>query len=98
MPTASSFLEALTVAAPYCIQIVLTGKGIQFADLPKNRKGPTAMLGGHPFDRLCHHHSIEHRWTQPNHSEQTATLRTCTAPSRMPPLRASHFFLWTAAI
>ena len=34
-------------AIPYKINVVLTDNGIQFADLPKNRKGPTAMLRGH---------------------------------------------------
>lgn len=41
--------------------------GIQFADLPKNRQGPTARFRSHPFDRLCHEHGIEHRLTKPNH-------------------------------
>ena len=41
--------------------------GIQFADLPKNRKGPTARFRGHPFDRICLLHSIDHRLTKPNH-------------------------------
>ncbi|MGO1305519.1 MAG: integrase core domain-containing protein, partial [Sphingomonas parapaucimobilis] len=41
--------------------------GIQFADLPKNRDGPTARLRGHPFDRACWRHEIEHRLTKPNH-------------------------------
>jgi hypothetical protein len=35
------------------IEIVLTDNGIQFADLPKNRSGPTAKLRGHPFERAC---------------------------------------------
>jgi hypothetical protein len=30
---------------------VLTDNGIQFADLSKNRDGPTARWRGHPFDR-----------------------------------------------
>ncbi len=34
------------------------------ADLPKNREGPTAMWRGHPFDRACHEHDIEHRLTK----------------------------------
>jgi transposase InsO family protein len=46
---------------------VLTDNGIQFADLPKNRQGPTARFRGHPFDRICHGHSIEHRLTKPTH-------------------------------
>lgn len=65
--TASAFLEALVQAVPYRIHTVLTDNGIQFADLPKNRKGPTAMLRGHPFDRTCLRHAIEHRLTKPNH-------------------------------
>ena len=46
---AAAFLEALIVAVPYRIHTVLTDNGIQFADLPKNRKGPTARFRGHPF-------------------------------------------------
>ena len=54
-------------AVPYDIRIVLTDNGIQFADLPKNRNGPTARFRGHPFDRACQRHDIEHRLTKPNH-------------------------------
>ena len=67
MASASSFLEALIKAVPYRIHIVLTDNGIQFADLPKNRTGPTARFRGHPFDRVCRSHGIEHRLTKPNH-------------------------------
>lgn len=65
--TASAFLDALVDAVPYTIHTVLTDNGIQFADLPKNRKGPTAMMRGHLFDRTCARHGIEHRLTKPNH-------------------------------
>src|SRR5689334_17637006 len=65
--TAKAFLAALVAAVPYKIEIVLTDNGIQFADLPKNRSGATAMWRGHPFDRACHQHGIEHRLTKPNH-------------------------------
>jgi transposase InsO family protein len=65
--TARAFLDALVAAVPYRIEIVLTDNGIQFADLPKNRSGPTAMWRGHPFDRACRQHGIEHRLTKPNH-------------------------------
>ncbi len=65
--TATAFLDARVDAAPHFIHTVLTDNGIQFADLPKNRKGPTAMLRGHPFDRSCQRHGIEHRLTKPNH-------------------------------
>ncbi len=67
MQAAAAFLEALVEAVPYRIHTVLTDNGIQFADLPKNRQGPTARFRGHPFDRLCHLHGIEHRLTKPNH-------------------------------
>jgi transposase InsO family protein len=65
--TASAFLDALVEAVPYKIQIVLTDNGIQFADMPKNRSGPTAQFRGHPFDRTCRRHDIEHRLTKPKH-------------------------------
>lgn len=64
---ASAFLDALVKAVPYAIHTVLTDNGIQFADLPKNRQGPTAMYRGHPFDRTCQRHGIDHRLTKPNH-------------------------------
>ena len=67
MQTARAFLETLVAAVPYRVEIVLTDNGIQFADLPKNRSGPTAKLRGHPFDRICREHGIEHRLTKPNH-------------------------------
>ena len=46
---------------------MLTDNGIQFADLPKNRGGLTARWRGHPFDRTCYRHGIDHRLTKPNH-------------------------------
>jgi transposase-like protein len=65
--TAVTFLDELIEAIPYKINVVLTDNGIQFADLPKNRSGPTATWRRHPFDRACHRHGIEHRLTKPNH-------------------------------
>lgn len=64
---ASAFLDGLVAVVPYEIHTVLTDNGIQFADLPKNRNGPTARFRGHPFDRTCWKHGIEHRLTKPNH-------------------------------
>ena len=52
---------------PYRIHTILTDNGIQFADLPKYRNGVTATFRGHPFDRVCKIHNIEHRLTKPNH-------------------------------
>lgn len=54
-------------AVPYVIHTVLTDNGIQFADLPRNLTGRTARWRGHPFDRVCWSHGIEHRLTKPNH-------------------------------
>ena len=65
--TARSFLEALIEAVTYRIHTILTDNGIQFADLPKNRKGPTARFRGHPFGNTCKAHEIDHRLTKPNH-------------------------------
>jgi len=65
--TATAFLDELIEAVPYTIHTVLTDNGIQFADLPKNRDGPTARWRGHPFDRACWRHEIEHRLTKPKH-------------------------------
>lgn len=65
--TAATFLENLVAAVPYEVHTVLTDNGIQFADLPRNRSGPTARFRGHPFDRACLRHGIDHRLTKPNH-------------------------------
>ena len=67
MEHAKEFLEQLIETVPYKINTILTDNGIQFADLPKNRQGPTATFRGHPFDRVCKRNGIEHRLTKPNH-------------------------------
>ena len=67
MMAAATFLQALVAAVPYHIHTVLTDNGIQFADLPNNRRGPTARLRAHPFDRICLGNGIDHRLTKPNH-------------------------------
>ena len=77
MQAACAFLEALVAAVPYKVEIVLTDNGIQFADLPKNRSGPTAKFRGHPFDRVCQEHGIEHRLTKPNHPWTTDVIDKC---------------------
>jgi transposase-like protein len=46
MRAAAAFLEALVAAVPYRIHTILTDNGIQFADLPRNRRGPTAHFRG----------------------------------------------------
>ena len=66
-PTAVAFLEALIAAVPYRLHTILTDNGIQFADLPRHRAGPTAQYRVHRFDQVCREHGIEHRLTKPNH-------------------------------
>ena len=64
----AAFLREVVEAFPYRIHTVLTDNGIAFADLPRNRNGPTRRyLGAHIFDRVCHEHGIEHRLTKPYH-------------------------------
>jgi hypothetical protein len=50
----ADFLREVVEAFPYAIHTVLTDNGMAFADLPKNRNGPTRRyLGAHIFDRVC---------------------------------------------
>lgn len=64
----ADFLRNVVAAFPYKIHKVLTDNGSAFADLPKNREGPTRrLLGPHVFDRVCQEHGIEHRLTKPYH-------------------------------
>src|SRR5208282_4976945 len=64
----SAFLKSVVEVFPYKIYIVLTDNGMAFADLPKNREGPSRrFLGPHIFDRVCMANAIEHRLTKPYH-------------------------------
>lgn len=51
----AAFLRAMIEVFPYQIHTVLTDNGMAFADLPKNRQGPSrCFLGPHIFDRVWH--------------------------------------------
>src|SRR5215210_4818247 len=64
----AAFLRAVIAVFPYAIPTVLTDNGMAFADLPKNRTGPSRRwLGPHIFDRVCREHGIKHRLTKPYH-------------------------------
>jgi hypothetical protein len=64
----SAFLKVVVEVFPYKIHTVLTENGMAFADLPKNREGPSRrFLGPHIFDRICMANGIEHRLTKPYH-------------------------------
>ncbi len=63
--TAWEFLGHLLEAVPYKIHTILTDKGIQFAEQPRNRDSVT--FGKMRFDLICETNGIEHRLTKPNH-------------------------------
>lgn len=64
----AAFLRNVVEVFPYQIHTVLTDNGMAFADLPKNRTGPSRrFLGPHIFDRVCIANGIEHRLTKPYH-------------------------------
>src|SRR5580704_12815374 len=51
---AQAFLSNAVEVFPYKIHTVLTDNGMAFADLPKNRDGPSRrFLEPHIFDRVC---------------------------------------------
>lgn len=86
-----AFLNDLVKAVPYKIHTVLTDNGIQFADLPKNRSGPTAMWRGHPFDRTCREHGIEHRLTKPNHPWTNGQVERMNRTLKEATVRRYHY-------
>lgn len=88
---ARAFLDELVEAVPYQIHTVLTDNGIQFADLPKNRTGPTAMWRGHPFDRACHELGIEHRLTKPNHPWTNGQVERMNRTLKEATVRRYHY-------
>ena len=65
MAAGATFLQGVIRAFPYAIHTVLTDNGTPFADQPRYRDGPTAVYGGHPFDRVCRAHGIRHKLTRP---------------------------------
>lgn len=89
--TAVAFLNDLAEAMPYAIHTVLTDNGIQFADLPKNREKPTARWRGHPFDRACAVHGIEHRLTKPNHPWTNGQVERMNRTLKEATIRRYHY-------
>lgn len=70
---------------------MLTDNGIQFVDLPKNRDGPTARWRGHPFDRTCWGHGIEHRLTKPNHPWTNGQVERMNRTLKEATIRRYHY-------
>ena len=66
----AAFLREVVAAFPCRLHTVLTGNGMAFADVPKNRgRHPEieAIFGGHTFDRVCAEHGITHKLTKRYH-------------------------------
>ena len=80
----ADFLRGVVEAFPHAIHIVLTGsreavprrevseagRGVAFADLPRNRAQepwPPVRDGGHVLDRVCKAHGIGHTLARPCH-------------------------------
>src|ERR687894_666467 len=102
----AAFLREVIAAVPYAIHTVLTDNGMAFADLPKNRNGPTRRWLGAPiFDRVCREHGIEHRLTKPYHpwtngqAERMNRAVKSLPPQRRgtPPSRCSTILTWKAS-
>jgi len=88
----SAFLKNVVAAFPYKIHKVLTDNGMAFADLPKNREGPTRrLLGPHIFDRVCLEHGIEHRLTKPYHPWTNGQAERMNRTVKEATLRAFHY-------
>src|SRR5271154_5660699 len=64
----ADFLRNVVEAFPHSINTVPTDNGMAFADLPKNRNGPSRRyLGPQIFDRVCAENRIAHKLTKPYH-------------------------------
>ena len=88
----ASFRRSVVEAFPYAIHTVLTHNGMAFADLPKNRAGPTRRyLGDHTFDCVCDEHGIEHKLTKPYHpwTNGQAERMNCTVKDAT--IKAFHY-------
>ncbi len=86
------FLRGVVEAFPYAIHTVLTDNGMAFADLPKNRNGPTRRyLGGHIFDRVCNENGIEHKLTKPYHPWTNGQAEPMNRTVKKATIKAFHY-------
>jgi len=88
----AEFLLGVVEAFPYAIHTVLTDNGMAFADLPKNRNGPTRRyLDAHIFDRVCAENGIEHKLTKPYHPWTNGQAECMNRTVKEATIKAFHY-------
>lgn len=88
----ADFLRGAVNAFPYAIHTVLTDNGMAFADLPKNRNGPTRRyLGPHIFDRVCNENGIKHKLTKPYHPWTNGQAERMNRTVKEATIKAFHY-------
>lgn len=88
----AEFLRGVIKAFPYKLHTVLTDNGMAFADLPKNRNGPTRRyLGAHIFDRVCTENGITHRLTKPYHPWTNGQAERMNRTVKDATIKAFHY-------
>ena len=102
----ADFLRGVVAAFPYAIHTVLTDnreaiprrdvseadRGMAFADLPKNRNGPSrGYLGAHIFDRVCDENGIEHKLTKPYHPWTNGQAERMNRTVKEATIKAFHY-------
>lgn len=78
-------------ALPYAVHTVLTDNGAPFAEQPRYRGGISDRLGGHPFDRVCRAHGIEHRLTRPYHPWTNGEAERMNRTVKDATIKAFHY-------